>query len=470
MKPCAWAFVLLVSVCVVGDTTYCAADEVVCARTHAGDLVLHGTESLALENESLCVTGSVLVCDSATVVLEDAVLHLSSPNTGIEFRDSADLSMRESSFSSSFPINIGFSDHSCAHVISSRWTVALRDYASVYAEDCRFSFDFGTGRASEEGAPVLDAVDCQVYEASLTLGAAVHAGIRDLKPGYLENWDLLSDCEVTGFLGNVHLKRSEVEAWAFNTGGDSRFEFMDCEIRQLGIMDHASVHVTGSSIWRVDLFFSDDQRIRVRNLRPGHLSQWELEELSGSGLCQSLVLTDTRVESWSLLTIGSSLEVEDSEIDAVHLGERSDASFIRTTIGDLNLATHTGDVAFEETEVGSLCSPFRSESTVSGSVDFLQEGFVEDQHGPWEDAVLVREYPIEVRASSGEALPDAYYALFDPTGMLMALGKTDMHGTATVTIEYNDDNWEGTWELRTHGVAFPIKVLTSTPLTIEIDL
>lgn len=413
-----------------------------CDRTHEGDLIIDGSSTFLIEDETYCQTGNIIVQDNAKLIVRNATLVMNMSfvdQYSILARNSGRLEMENVTVQSSYPVNI--TAHNRAHVnlngLSSTYvalwisnnSLAVLERSEIVTLDVR------------EGARA-ELIDSSVI-AFVRLGFdRSFVELSELRPRFYEAWTM-------DFPMVLNLRRANIGNWAIVVSGS------------------AKVRVEESILQSVGMVFKG-VRGTLRNLHPGFYESWELssQDLDFAMLDLSLRRT-TITEGWGIgFDGGCNIEFQDSQV-ALWGGRWNFITLTRTTVPWFNPANFSGNLQFNESTFSGYMNIHSSSMTWKGSVGFLNTVDLNNFYA----STVGREFVVQVVDREGQPVANASVQVSDPEGQAIFSGKTNGQGEATFTITFNDTNYRESWTvaLPDYDLEKRIGLLTSTPVKFSIS-
>lgn len=442
---------------------------------HQGNLIIDGDEVFTIEGITYCQRGNIYVRDSAKLVIKGGVLLLDQRyhyEYEIRLDGHSTLIMENSSIDSEYQFVIRLSDNSNGQIersnIAAINTITLNRNSSLHVSSSILGTlvleQWGPGTEPADFVTLIVESSSILHGIELVVAFSPTMVLRSLASGQYDDWDLTRDNEAHNLPMNVRLIDTNVRSWNFEFGGTANITFEDCDIGHLRARGLSDITVTNSTVDLLGLYFDHNQIVEVRGLKPGHLTDWTLRNLSENLTTrQSFVLENTQVNGWEIINEDSVLTIVDSEIDV--LWTASGETTIRNSLIGTFFLHHGGTEVFEDAIVQSVDIFAHTRDQLSGTARFLDK----ELHGPWHDSIIPREFPVIVQTASGSPVPNVHLELFSSQGELIWSGKSDSGGKATFEIVFDDDNHDEAWTLRAPalGIARVVRFLTDTPIVIE---
>ncbi len=336
-----------------------------CTRTYRGDLVLEGSQRLVITEGVLCVKGSIMLHDNATLKITDATIRMTETeetlcsDTGhIRVHDGARLILEnvriEIPGSASPWALICTYNNAQAQLQAVHGAGGAEARIKAFHESTVQLADMSVHRLYVSGNTRVNTVGANITnDLMLVYRGRDRAELTDLRSGVHDSFELYRGTS-TGF--HITLEDTHVERWSVD------------------VAEHAHVTVTGTTLAVVHLGLSQLPDV-IEDLRPDHHVSWRLHTESDPTAGGNLILENTYVGFWCLVVNErrTPLTIRDSE-----LGEL----YMRASTSDIRLEhTHVKTMQAHESRVaieGSALTVSRAIGLGGSLVSILGE--VEFQH------------------------------------------------------------------------------------------
>jgi hypothetical protein len=471
-------------------------------KEHKGDLIIHGDQTYVIENETFVIDGNIIVKDEAKLVVENSSIFLKATYTNqyeIAVLNRAMLEINNST--------LDYPDRERDEII----LVIRMEHPDTMLSIRNSTIHLGVLLSS-----------FAVIESSEIYGDGVLW--RSYGPSQLEMKDSTTRFITLSLMGNEPeevmlsgLKFPAADDVHITTTSGARVDIGNCYLEQGWIVDAAeydrdaySVHgmrnrlhliVEDSDIERLWFWFGSDAYVKVDNLHPMEVTQWNMQDtISGSGFEYDVTVRNSSVK-WYQLTFRGNAEVDNISGTEVTLQEQASVSISNSRLEQYVNLTGTNDhleiinsvittkganlifreglgpwepppggynhhVEFHNTTMDARINVECQYTTIKGEVEFNSKL----DRVKWSFGNVGREYPVAVVDKDKSPLPDVSLQLFDSDKKLVWTGRTDENGRAFPVISFNKDNYTDEWQLVVvgTGISKVIGLLTNTPVIISL--
>ncbi len=251
---------------------------------------------------------------------------------------------------------------------------------------------------------------------------------------------------------------------------DSKVVVRLSKISEFHVRGHANVLISGCLVSRaINLGFSENPAIKIRDLRPGYLASWVFP--LDTPCPWDLEVRNTKAPAWWIQVSGDvRLHLRDSEIDALSLDSGYCYVVVSSShVSNTNFRDIMGEIRFEDVQIdhsfkvqNTLCL------TVSGSVNFGSGKLIED----WRNSTILRTYNVSVEDQNGFPAARALLDLESPSGKHLSV-TTDEEGLASFSISFDDSNYSENWILTAtlgdQSVVCPVSFMSSSPVNVHLS-
>ena len=452
-------------------------------RSHPGDLVISGTHEFIIEGETFTQTGNIYVRDQAKLIVRNGTLFFQQwahETSDMHFEDQGTLILDNATIDSNFRNILFLHDQATAILTDSTaaWTMFTpREQATVtatnsYIDDLNGQMHNSPTDYAGWNVRIL-LTDCQVHEFGLVFHHQAQGILSGIRPNVeYADWDLQRDNAIQNFPYQISFVRSTVENWNLSAEEQSVITVTDSIVSGAGVQNEAILTLRDCSV--IGDIYNDffDEDVIISGLHPGHIDYWRLSEGQLTTPPYDLVIENCDIAGWSFRPFGGRLTIEDSTINGLRPWWDAVVLVRDSSINErLMFWDYWGVTGFENSVVADWRDNRRCDFVMTGTVHFEKATLVDPEIGPWEDATIHREYPVEVTDWEGDPLTDVALTLKDNTGTVVWTGMSGPDGTATFTLTFTETNYLDTWTLSAAlsnpPVMVPVQITSDTPILIQ---
>jgi len=226
------------------------------APVYQGNLILTGNNVTTITGR-FDINGSIIVKENATLILQDAIVNLTSISDGIFLQDPANGNPRLQADNATIS---GNNDNRVFDNSSVILTNCSTDGSWYFNEntDATILNTTADGLQSRENSTVTIINSTIGYLDLVTMNA--NASVHDLSPGFFGSWDFWSECSIkpatNGKVPHFTLTNSTIEWWSFSFQGSCVSEIAKSEILHLHLNMIGYVRVYDSSLGTIEPYSS----------------------------------------------------------------------------------------------------------------------------------------------------------------------------------------------------------------------
>lgn len=443
-------------------------------QTHDGDLILKGNDVLILENTNYKVNGSIVLQDSAKLVIRQSIIELlgeAGEGQAIHVRGSSILQADTTIFGGDAltgSIDPGeterlkagdiLADDNAQLVLNNCFSL-LQTFLGNSTVTIRNSYLMKEplGAVHVEGNADVLIEDSYVGALFLEIPNDLPVVIDSLRPGFLEYWsarEQISD----SLTYNLVLRNTEVmnNDKGYKGGMELGWNIGVDALR-------ANITISNSKLNKFVIEFPPGE--------PAYLSDLVTRQPVDFHL-NNIHLLNTEIQTqWGVFMNGGPAEIVNSEGLFIFMtGGDSDIIVYNSEVGEIDPRNYTGTLIFEQsTWLGGYEIFENSHIQIRGSVRMLPTVPIFDQ-----TSTLTRSYDVVLREDTdGSPLANVNLTL-TKDGSTVWSGTTDAEGEANLEITFDDDNADEVWRLSTDAnhinINKAISILISNPVILNLEL
>ena len=416
--------------------------------THERPLIIDGTQTSVIENCTYIQTGDINVRDQGRLIVRNAELTLNQTYRG-EYRiliaDSGSLIMETVNAISPKTFRI---------MLIGEAKIEMNEVSTNGGPECRDNSSLSLSNSTLYGGPTIgDHAEATISNTThlwdcITLDfmrySAIPIRMTGLKPGFLEFWNIYTNCSAEGTF-NLTVLNSYVRGWEVAFSGDA-----------------SAAEIKDSTVLSIWLNFSN-RRIEMNDLETGLFTSWHLGGISlvNSSVVEHwiFILTDVNA-TFSNCTIylhlagSDNISVKTSKItpsaDSANCVIHSENTVLAEGILLLDSNLYLcGDITFEETEI------MRAQTLILSSC-------------------ITRNYNLLANDSNGNPVSNAELTMLDQNSTVVWSGFTDQSGMADCNLTFTDVNYTDSLRLEATkenlSAIADVSFLSDTPVTFVLHV
>jgi hypothetical protein len=222
------------------------------AEIYQGDLVLTGNNVTVITG-IFDINGSIIVTENATLILQDAIVNLTSISDGIFLQDPANGNPRLQANNATIS---GNNDNRIYDNSSVILTNCSTDDSWYFDENSNATIFNTAAEGLQARANSTVAVTNSTIRYLDLVTENANASVHDLSPGFFDAWDLWSECSIipaaNAKVPHFTLTNSTIEWWSFSFQGQCVSEITRSEILHLHLNMIGYVRVYDSSLGTIE--------------------------------------------------------------------------------------------------------------------------------------------------------------------------------------------------------------------------
>jgi len=464
---------IIIATATITVTPVLADDE-----THAGDIVLTGSQTMEITGNVYTQTGNIYVQDQAQLSITNATLIFNQSyheEFAIYVQNEAVLDINNSTITTGISLNENYEikvwDTANVSItdsdlkISAGYLLFMENYSGE-SSILRTGVHNLSMAFSPYGGSTISISDSQINTWGFRF-SDFQGEFSNLGPGLKESWHFQNGSY------DITLENTTIEGdMGLHCDMPSDITVRDSHFFQLGCqgLSTISLRVIDSEIAQFCLHgFNNDCSGHLSELKKGYHKSWKLRDHADGSCIPDVILENTTIsDGWLVTSFGATIALEHSELE--RLGSYScgnptadnETSVSHSTVNELILYSSKATLTFDDVSITHFNAYLPSEVVIEGSINFPGDSVITN----WTESTTVRRiYPVHLLETNGDGRSGLALQLRkEDGGALLWSGVTDSDGTASFEIDFDGSNHDDSWRLAIDGTARDITLLSSTPI------
>ena len=296
--------------------------------------------------------------------------------------------------------------------------------------------------------------------------------LSDLRPGVLASWSYKKDPY------NISIENTYIGIFNVEAMGTAHI------VVRNSILTHFSPYACEPTIYMhaIDSTVEDirlpvyDRTVEISDLKAGFHQYLKLSDhISGDSMPELILENTELMRGW--YTGGysdSNVTLDGVTLNRlVSMGENNNIKVYNSEIDELMLYAAPNTTIISKNSILKYWLQVYvppNDATITGDLAISNDAVITSWVTP---CTIKRNYPVVIKGQRGQAISGALLDLYNKNGILIWSGITDSEGNANFDVEYNDDNYSDTWNLKamynSEAKNENITLLTSTPIQFNND-
>ena len=415
--------------------------------THEGDLIINGTQTLAIENCTYIQKGNVFVSGSARVTIRNAMFRIDPQDYWHQFEfnvnDAASFEVSNSTVEVPKGACLRCGGNSRVNITQSLlqgMPLVASGSSTITVNDS----DYESGMALWEDFK-MTILNSTIGAITLNLGPPFSHRIAGLRPGYFDYLNLRQNQSEVDVGWQLTMANSSVGNWGID---------LERSYVNVAVSDSAL-----GSVW-ITYFGTTGQ---IDGVKDG--TYYEHLDIN------NLELTNTSVAAFSFAIRGSSVEVRNTTallhlFEGVSNASIYDSDLVFVSRGDGTRAVGVLLLDDSSLSVGGLAY---SDLYIDGNITHIEWTGTD-----WFRSNVTRNYNVIAKEMDGSSIENVTLTLFDKNSALVWNGITDSMGKTDFNVTFSDGNYTDTLRLEAAkgnlSATKSISFLSNTPVAVVLGL
>jgi nitrous oxidase accessory protein NosD len=411
--------------------------------TNEGDLIINGTQTLAIRNCTYIVNGNVYVEDQARLLVSNSLLIINPDyifrHKEFQIKDYAFVSINDSLIDSLTEFATFISGHASVNFhnltyLVEMWIACFEDsQVTISNSSCAVLENTHRSEVVVSDSEITSNLGLEFLDPSQTVY------LEEIRPGFCWYWNLHQNHSMTNVAHNLTLIRTSINSWTVAIAEDVNVTLKNSELSTIGFeYSNANYTCTGATIG-----------------------------LHGNWTYSGLKLLNTSITGFWTFGVGNSiLNLSNSEA-LLRLTGESNATVRNCTVLLNAWLLRDGRIEFQDTRVEFLVTRLSSFYLV-GDIDFTPSTWIQE----WTLTNVTRNYEIQLRDPDGVYLRNANLTLTDEHNQTVWTGTSDSLGEAVLNLTFADGNYTKLLRLEAAKGRFfaaeNIGFLSETPVSLTL--